>query len=97
MLRLIRAAHLPPPRTNYPVAGYSADFCWPDERLIVEVDGYDFHASRAAFERDRRRDLVHREAGYEVLRFTGQQLKNDPVYVATVIARALDRRSRTRG
>jgi len=97
MLRLIRAARLPPPRTNYPVAGYSADFCWPDERLIVEVDGYDFHSNRAAVERDHRRDIAHKDAGYEVLRFTAQQLKDDPVYVATVIARALDRRSRTRG
>jgi len=97
MLRLLRAAHLPPPRTNHVVAGYSADFCWPDERLIVEIDGHEFHSSRTAIERDHRRDLVHREAGYEVLRFTAQQLKDEPVYVATVIARALDRRSRTRG
>ena len=44
MLRLIRAAQLPVPRTNYPVAGYSADFCWPDQRVIVEVDGYPYHA-----------------------------------------------------
>ena len=46
MLRLVRAAHLPAPRTNYPVAGYSADFCWPDQRVIVEIDGYDFHSGR---------------------------------------------------
>jgi very-short-patch-repair endonuclease len=97
MLRLLRAAHLPPPRTNYVVAGFSADFCWPDERVIVELDGYDFHSHRTAFERDHRRDLVHRDAGFEVLRFTSQQLKDEPVYVATVIARALDRRSRGRG
>jgi very-short-patch-repair endonuclease len=97
MLRLVRAARLPAPRANYLVAGYTADFCWPDERLIVEVDGYDFHSNRAAIECDHRRDVVHREAGYEVIRFTAQQLKDDPVYVATVIARALDRRSRTRG
>lgn len=97
MLRLIRAAHLPPPRTNYQVAGFSADFCWPEERLIVEVDGHPFHSTRAAVERDHRRDIVHREAGYEVIRFTARQLEDSPVYVATVIARALDRRSRARG
>lgn len=97
MLRLIRAAHLPAPRTNYPVAGFTADFCWPDQRLIVEVDGHPFHSSRPAIERDHRRDLVHREAGYEVIRFTAKQLEEAPVYVATVIARALDRRGRTHG
>ena len=56
-----------------------------------------FHSSRAAIERDHRRDIVHREAGYEVIRFTARQLEEAPLYVATVIARALDRRSRTRG
>ena len=94
MLRLLRAARLPIPRTNYPVAGFTADFCWPEQRLIVELDGYDFHSHRAAFERDHRRDIVHRDAGYEVLRFTGRQLDEDPLYVAAVIARALDRRTR---
>jgi very-short-patch-repair endonuclease len=96
MLRLIRAARLPTPRTNYPVAGFTADFCWPEERLIVEVDGYPYHASRPAIERDHRRDIVHREAGYEVLRFTAGQLEDASVYVATVIARALDRLSLSR-
>lgn len=94
MLRLIRAARLPTPRTNYLVAGYTADFCWPDQRLIVEVDGVSFHSTLKAVERDHRRDLVHREAGYEVIRFTARQLEEAPVYFATVIARALDRRTR---
>jgi very-short-patch-repair endonuclease/predicted transcriptional regulator of viral defense system len=93
MLRLIRAARLPPPRVNYPVAGFTADFCWPDQRLIVEVDGYDFHSNRAAFERDHRRDLVHKEAGYEVLRFTGRQLDEEPLVVLAAIVRALGRRA----
>lgn len=97
MLRLIRDARLPVPRTNYLVAGFTADFCWPEHRLIVEVDGYPFHSTRGAIERDHRRDVVHREAGYEVIRFTARQLEDAPVYVATVIARALDRLSRTRG
>jgi len=94
MLRLIREARLPAPRTNYPVAGFSADFCWPDQRLVVEVDGYPFHSARGAFERDHRRDIVHKNAGYEVLRFTVRQLEEEPLYVAAVIARALDRRAR---
>lgn len=95
MLRLVRAAGLPPPRTNHPVAGYSADFCWPDAGLIVEVDGGDFHSTRSALEYNHRRDIVHKDAGYEVLRFTGRQRDKEPVYIA--VARAYDRRSRARG
>jgi very-short-patch-repair endonuclease len=94
MLKLIRAAGLPAPRTNVVIAGFTADFVWPEERLIVEVDGYPFHGHRAAFERDHRRDIVHKNAGYEVLRFTARQLDEEPLLVAAAIARALDRRSR---
>ena len=94
MLRLVRAARLPVPQTNAPLLGFNADFLWPAERVIVEVDGYDVHSHRAAFERDHRRDIVHKNAGYEVLRFTMRQLEDETLYVAAVIARALDRRSR---
>jgi very-short-patch-repair endonuclease len=97
MLRLIRAARLPVPLTNHPVEGFSADFFWPEVGLIVEVDGGDFHRPRPAFERDHRRDIVHKDAGHEVLRVSGQQLDREPLYIATVIARAYDRRSRNRG
>jgi very-short-patch-repair endonuclease len=97
LLRLIRAARLPVPATDVPLLGFTADYLWPEQRLIVELDSYSAHGHRAAFERDHRRDVVHRDAGYEVLRFTGRQLEQDPFYVIAVIARALDRRSRPRG
>jgi very-short-patch-repair endonuclease len=94
MLRLIRAAGLPAPRTNVLVAGFKADFLWPEQRLIVEVDGYPAHSARAAFERDHRRDIVHKNAGYEVLRFTARQLEQEPLLVVAAVVRALDRRAR---
>ena len=97
MLSLIRAAGLPVPLTNHPVAGFNADFFWPDVGLIVEVDGGPFHRSRPAFERDHRRDIVHKDAGHEVLRVSGEQLHQETLYITAVIARAYDRRSRTRG
>jgi very-short-patch-repair endonuclease len=97
LLRLIRAAGLPVPATDVPLLGFTADFFWPEQRLIVELDSYPAHGHRAAFERDHRRDVVHRDAGYEVLRFTGRQLEQEPFYLLSVIARALERLSRTRG
>lgn len=39
-------------------------------RVIVELDGYEFHSSREAFVEDRRRDRVAHRAGYHVLRYT---------------------------
>ena len=97
MLNLIRAAGLPAPLTNHQVAGFNADFFWPEVGLIVELDGGDFHRPRPSFERDHRRDVVHTAAGHEVLRVSGEHLDQEPLYIATVIARAYDRRSRARG
>lgn len=92
MLRLIRAARLPPPHTQVRIAGFEADFLWPEPKLIVEVDGFQFHGHRAAFERDRKRDAAHVLAGYRVIRFTWRQLTDEPLAVAVTIARALEAR-----
>ena len=89
MLRLLREARLPQPLTNVRVAGFEADFFWPDRKLIVEFDGYQFHGHRAAFERDRKRDAAHVLAGYRVIRVTWRQLTEEPLAVVATIARAL--------
>jgi very-short-patch-repair endonuclease len=86
---LIRQANLPTPVYNRKVAGYNADFFWPANRLIVEVDGYRFHSSRWAFERDRKRDAAHVLAGYRVIRITWRQLTEEPFSVVAIIAGAL--------
>jgi very-short-patch-repair endonuclease len=88
LLALIRAARLPPPRTNVKVTRYEVDFLWPGERLIVEVDGFAFHSSRAAFERDRTRDADLQAAGYRVTRVTWRQLIREPEAVVARVAGA---------
>jgi very-short-patch-repair endonuclease len=94
MLRLLRDARLPEPLTNVRVAGFEADFFWPDQKLIVEFDGYQFHGHRRAFERDRRRDQAHIAAGYTVIRVTWRQLTEEPLAVVATISRVLARESR---
>ncbi len=90
MLGLIRAARLPSPQTQVRIAGWPADFLWPQQQLILEVDGYPFHSHRSAFERDRRRDAAHVAAGYRVIRVTYRQLCDEPLAVAVIVARALE-------
>jgi very-short-patch-repair endonuclease len=91
MKLLLRGADLPVALTDQLVASFKADFFWPAQRLIVEVDGYRFHSSRWAFERDHKRDQVHKNAGYEVIRFTWRQLNEEPLRVVAAIAMALGR------
>jgi very-short-patch-repair endonuclease len=89
LLELIRAAGLPEPRTNVRIAGIEVDMSWPAQRLVVEVDGYAYHGSRPAFERDRRRDARLLAAGHRVLRVTWRQVVEEPEHVIAVIAAAL--------
>lgn len=94
LLGLIETAELPAPRVGARVCGFTVDFLWPRERLVVEVDGYAFHGQRGAFERDRRRDQVLIAAGYRVLRVTWRQLEHTPMAVAARIAQALAQAAR---
>jgi very-short-patch-repair endonuclease len=88
---LIVNAGLPRPGLNQNVEGLKVDLHWPAHKLIVEVDGFQFHASRHAFENDRRRDQILTAAGYTVIRITWLQLTNEPYRVIAAIAQALGR------
>jgi very-short-patch-repair endonuclease len=90
--RYLRRAHLSQPRANVRVGRWPVDFLWPEEKLVVEFDGYRFHGHRRPFERDRRKDVELVNAGYLVLRFTWRQLKEEPLVVIAAIAQALGRR-----
>jgi very-short-patch-repair endonuclease len=89
MLELIRAARLPPPQTNVRVGRHEVDMLWRAERLIVEIDGFAFHSSRAAFERDRVRDAELQALGYRVIRITWRRLVEEPHAVVAIVAAAL--------
>jgi very-short-patch-repair endonuclease len=91
LLRLIRAAIPSAPQANRVVGGFEVDFLWPEQRLIVEFDGFAFHGDRAAFERDRIRDAELQAQGYRVIRVTWRQLADHPGAVVSRIRRALDR------
>ena len=86
---LLRAAHLPEPRTNATVCGYMVDCVWPEHGLVVEFDSYGFHGHRPAFETDRRRDATLIAHGYRVMRITWRQLTGEPYVVLANVASAL--------
>ena len=56
------------------VEGWTVDALWRAERVVVELDGRDNHSSPGQMERDRRKDLQLRAAGYMVVRYTWAQL-----------------------
>jgi hypothetical protein len=76
---------LPPPQTNVLVDGDEADVLWPEARLIIELDSWEFHAHRAAFEKDRDRDTDHLLADYRTIRVTHRRLSDEPERLAAQI------------
>jgi very-short-patch-repair endonuclease len=90
-LTLLRKARLDPPEVNVDVAGFEVDFLWRREGLVTEIDGFAFHSSPHAFERDRRRDAVLAAEGFNVVRVTWRQLVKEPEAVVVRLARALTR------
>lgn len=86
---LVRSAGLPPPSTNARVGRHEVDLYWPSQRLVVEVDGYAFHSSHTAFERDRAGDAELAAAGVRVVRVTWRQAVEQPAVLVARIAQAL--------
>jgi very-short-patch-repair endonuclease len=77
---------IPRPRMNTTIHGYEVDAVWPDRKLIAELDGYRYHGTRAAFERDRERDADLHAVGFATLRFTYRQVTTRPRWVADRLA-----------
>ena len=80
-LTLLRGARLPLPQTNRHAGERRVDCHWPRQRLTVELDGYRYHQSRHAWERDRRREREARARGDEFRRFTYGDVVEDPRYM----------------
>lgn len=77
-LELVRRSGLPIPSTGFNVAGYELDVYWQPERFAVELDVYETHGSRAAFESDRLRQENLKLRGVEMIRVTGPRLDREP-------------------
>jgi very-short-patch-repair endonuclease len=89
LLFLCRDHDLPLPSVNATVEGYEVDASWPGTPLIIELDSWEHHRTRAAFERDRVRDANLKLAGYAVIRVTYRRLRDEPDSVAGLIRRVL--------
>lgn len=65
------------------------DLAYPVARVIIEADSRRWHTRERDFEVDRRRDREAQLAGWQVYRFTWDDLVNRPEEVAATIRRAL--------
>jgi very-short-patch-repair endonuclease len=79
----------PPPETNVVIEGYQVDCVWREQRLIIEVDGWATHRTRAAFERDRAKSRALQAAGWRCIAVTYRQLTEGAHELARDVRRLL--------
>jgi Protein of unknown function (DUF559) len=84
-LAFARGSGLPAPRVNVLVEGFLVDAVWAEAKLVIEVDSWEYHRDRSAFESDRARDRKLQLAGYRVIRITHRMLSKEPAAVANAI------------
>ncbi len=76
---------------------YQVDCLWHAQRVIVELDGYETHGTRMAFEDDRARDRRLIAAGFRGTRVTWRHLHDTPGEVEddlrAILVRAPDKRT----
>ena len=72
------------------------DLMWEDERCVVEIDGAD-HRTADKYADDRRRDNVLVLDAFAVLRFTNEEVVDDPQRVVGTIEQLLTSRRQLKG
>ena len=88
-LELVEEAGLPKPATGFNELGHELDVYWPEQGLVVELDVYETHGTRGAFERDRLRQEDLLLEGIRMDRVTGPRLATEPRRVIQRVARLL--------
>lgn len=85
-------------RSQVEMAGIGRVDLLVGDRLVIEVDGREWHDTKSAFESDRRRDAALVARGYVVMRFSYRRVMDELdaalEQVATVVGRGEHRRRR---
>jgi very-short-patch-repair endonuclease len=81
-----------PDRVNVRVHGVMVDAHYIEQRLVVELDGGNNHHSAAQMRRDHRNDLLLRNHGLHVNRYSQDLVKDEPLAVRADVLAALDAR-----
>jgi hypothetical protein len=68
---------IPDPQRNIYIDGWEIDRCWPEHRLVVELDGRPYHVAAQDMERDRIKDAALQRLGHIPLRFTDFRFAHD--------------------
>ena len=94
LLQALRAADVLLPSTQVPIRLQSGavaypDLCYPEQRLIVEVDSYLHHSSLAKWEEDHLRNQSLVALRWRILPVTASEIRRNPAATAEKVRSAL--------
>ena len=94
LLRILEQAGVPLPICQQRIEADGSfvarvDFLYPDQLLVIEVNGHRFHSSREQLQADARRRWQLQQLGYRVLEFTYDDVVSDPMHVVRTVRAAL--------
>jgi very-short-patch-repair endonuclease/predicted transcriptional regulator of viral defense system len=89
LIRFADKGGFPRPETNVVVEGFEVDCIWRRQRVIIEVDGWETHKTRAAFERDREKSRILQAAGWRCVPVTHRQIEHTSAEVKRDVRRLL--------
>jgi len=84
-LEILHDAGVEPPRLNVRIAAEEADLVWEDRKLIVEIDGPQFHRFP---EEDARKQGRWEAAGYVVERVSSNVVYHEPERLLAIVSRS---------
>ncbi len=91
---------LPEPRWNRQLPGRPGiypDACWPEARLVVEVNSKEWHRFGAGIERTEQRHALYAELGWRPVSVSPYRIRTEPVAVRKQLERAYLTGLRTSG
>lgn len=56
---------------------YRADIYLPSSKVVIEMDGFAYHRSKDAFQKDRKRQNLFIEHGFVLLRYYNKQIQEE--------------------
>lgn len=83
-LEILHDAGVSAPKVNVRVATEEADLVWPNRRVIIEIDGPQFHRFH---DEDARKQSIWERAGYTVRRISSDRVYADPDALTTLAPR----------
>ena len=69
---------------------YRFDFAWPDKMKVIEIDGKQHYRNKAIAAKDKVRDKLSKEHGWDVLRIKFSQMHKNPQKYITIAKAFID-------